>query len=143
MIRAIMKGIISAIKTEYGSKYEVYKNPPEQGLNKGSFLVRCIAPVTVPKFRNRAEKSYTFHIKYFPKDANNPDLECFEVGETLSSVLQIITVDGVAVHSKGELSCKVVDGVLQFTVTYFVYAMMVEEAGENMEIMSQSVLIVG
>ena len=133
MIQSFIKGIISAISAEYGSEYAKYKKPPEQGLKKGSFLVRCVTPVTVPKLGNRAEKSYTFHITYFPKDADNSEVECFEVGETLSGALQAIMVDGVAVHSKGELTSRVDEGVLQFTATYLVHAMRNNEPMEDMQ----------
>lgn len=139
MIQALYKGIIEAIGAEYGSEYRKYKKPPEQGLKEPCFLVRCITPVSVPKIRNRATKSYTFHISYFPKGVDNLELECLEVGETLSDALQTVFVDGVAVHAKGELSSSVNDGVLQFTVTYSVYAMREEKPEESMETLEQTV----
>lgn len=132
MIRAYIKGIVDSISTEYGSEYQKYKKVPEQGLTEPCFLIRCITPVTVPKLRNRATKSYTFHITYFPKDTKNPELECLEVAETLSDALQTIMVDGVAVHSSGEMSGKFVDGNLQFTVTYTVHAMKSDEPVDSM-----------
>ena len=142
MIRAFIKGITDGINTEYGSEYRKYKKVPEQGLVEPCFLVRCITPVTVHKLRNRAMKSYTFQITYFPKDTKNPDLECLDVAETLSDVLQTIVVDGVSVHSSGEMSGKVVDGNLQFTVTYSIYAMRSETQVDNMETLERTVLAV-
>lgn len=139
MIQSYIVGIIERINTRFGSEYQKYRKPPEQGLKEPCFLVRCITPVTVPKLRNRAMKSYTFHITYFPKDAKNPDLECLEVVETLSDVLQTISVDGVLVHSSGEMSGKFVDGNLQFTVTYSIYAMKEETPVDSMEALEQTV----
>lgn len=141
MIQSYINGIVERINTEYGSEYRKYQKSPEQGLIEPCFLVRCITPVTVHGLRNRAKKSYTFHITYFPKDANNPDLECLEVEETLSDVLRAIMVDGVLVHTSGEMSGKLVDGNLQFTVTYTIYAMRTETPVDGMETLEQTISV--
>jgi hypothetical protein len=72
----------------------------------------------------------------------NPEIKCLEVAETLSSVLQTITVGDVPVHASGELSGKQVDGNLQFTVTYTIYAMKDNIPVDNMEILEQTVAAV-
>ncbi len=142
MIQSYIKGIIERISTRYGSEFRKYPKAVEQGLISPCFIVRCITPVTVPKLRNRATKSYTFHITYFPKSATNPELECLEVAETLSDVLQAIEVDGVLVHASGELAGKFEDGNLQFTVTYSIYALKNDEPVDSMETLGQAVTAV-
>lgn len=139
MIRAFVKGIMAGISAEYGVEYQKYKEPPEQGLKEPCFLVRCIAPMTIHKIKNRAMKSYTFQITYFPKESKETLVDCLEVGETLSSVLQTITVNGAAVHSTDEISCRVNDGCLHVTVTYEIYAMAAEEAVDSMETLEHTV----
>ena len=137
MIGAVIKGIIDAIRTEFGVGYQVLDELAAQGLREPCFYVKCVTPTQVHNVGIRHTKAYAFNVTYFPKDATNPTSECLEACERLLGALGAITVDGKVVRASGEMSGKIVDGNLQFSVTYSVQAMEVVTPVDNMTTFEQ------
>ena len=141
MIEAITKGMIAAIRSEFGEGYQILDEITEQGLREPSFHVKCVTPTQVHNVGIRHTKAYSYNVAYFPKDTANPTTECWLVFERLSYALQNISVDGKVVRAQGEMSGKLVDGTLQFSVTYSVQAMEVVMPAEHMETLEHDTLV--
>ena len=139
MIKGVITGIITAIKTEFGAGYRVYDELPEQGLKEPCFYVKFVTPTTTRAVGRRLTKAYAFNITYFPKDAINPNTECMEVEERLTVALQDIVADGIVVHADTEISGQYVDGNLQVKAGYTIPAMLTEKPEESMETLEHTV----
>ena len=118
MIQKVIDGIITAIRTEYGSAhFKVYTELVEQGLKNPCFSVMCLNPSVEVTGKVRSRRYYPFVIDYFPKSDDEPVDECNTVYETLIECLGDITVEDKIIHGSN-VSGNVVDGVLHFQITY-------------------------
>lgn len=141
MIQEIKGGIIQAIRKEFDKEYRIYKEKIEQDLKTPSFYVKCVTPVQRHRIRKRYIKSYTFNVTYFPESDNAPEEECMAVCEVLMRGLERITTSFGELRADGEMSGKMIDGCLQFGVTYSVNAMKTEPVGDSMETLKQNVSV--
>lgn len=116
MIKSIIDGIIKAIRTEYDKSYRIYTESIEQGLIEPCFSILCLNPSGEREVSDRFKRFYPFMITYFPS-SNEPVAECNEVCEVLLDVLNDIDTNVGLLHGS-EMSGKVVDGNLQFSVQY-------------------------
>lgn len=137
MIGAVIKGIIEAVRTEFGAEYQIHDELPAQGLKEPAFYVKCVASTLVHNVGLRHTKAYAADVAYFPKDTTNPATECLKACERLLGALQGIMVDGKLVRVSGELSGKTVDGVLHVTGTYSVGVLEAVKPDDNMETLEQ------
>lgn len=121
MVQSIMDGITAAIKTKY---------------DDSCFSISCQNTADVQKAVSRHRRVNIFLVKYFPTSTEG-EAECFEVMESLYDLLSIISV-GTSKLRGTELGGKIVDGVLQFQVTYsfFLLAPLAENDMEQLEIES-------
>ena len=111
MIQKVIDGIITAIRTEYGSAhFKVYTELVEQGLKNPCFSVMCLNPSVEVTGKVRSRRYYPFVIDYFPKSDDEPVDECNTVYETLIECLGDITVEDKIIHGSN-VSGNVVDGV--------------------------------
>ena len=135
MIQKIIDGTISAIRTKYDKTFKIYTESVEQGLKKPSFSVLCLNGTNEQKVGTRNDRSYLLNITYFPS-TDEPITECLGVMENLYDLLSIIAVDDSKIHGV-EMSGEVIDGVLQFQVTYAptVFKVSVETNMEDLEVM--------
>lgn len=117
MIQKIVDGIIAAIRTEYDKSFRIYTESVEQGLKEPCFSVFCLKSSDEQKAGSRHNKTYPFNITYFPVSIDEPRMECLKVMESLYEVLSIIEVTSDKLRGTN-MSGEVVDGVLQFQVTY-------------------------
>ena len=130
MIQKIINGIITAIRTEYDKTFKIYTESVEQGFVAPAFSVLCLSGSNDKKVGTRNDRSYLLNISYFPS-TNEPVAECLGVAENLYDLLRIIDV-GTSRLRANNMNGVVVDGVLQFQVTYEPKVMMVV-ADTNME----------
>ncbi len=121
MVQSIMDGITAAIKTKY---------------DDSCFSISCQNIADEQKAVSRHRRVNIFLVKYFPPSTEG-EAECFEVMESLYDLLSIISV-GTSKLRGTELGGKIVDGVLQFQVTYafFLLAPLAENDMEQLEIES-------
>ena len=131
MIQSIIDGIIRALRTEYGKSFRIYTESTEQGLIEPCFSVLSLNPSGNREVGNRYKRFFPFMITYFPS-TNEPIAECNAVCETLLGLLNDITTDIGVVHAFDTPSGKIVDGVLQFSIQYQVFARLAETPVEAM-----------
>ena len=132
MIQKIIDGIIKAIRTKYDRSYRIYTESIEQGLIEPCFSVLCLNPSGEREISERFKRFYPFMITYFPS-SDEPVAECNEVCEVLLDVLNDIDTNVGVLHGT-DLSGKVVDGNLQFSVQYNIFVRKVDEmAAEGMD----------
>ncbi len=117
MIQKIVDGIIAAIRTEYDKSFRIYTESVEQGFKEPCFSILCLDGSGEKKAVTRHKRTQLFIVRYFPASEEEPIAECNEVMERLYELLSIIDAGGVKIRGK-EMKGKVVDGVLQFQVTY-------------------------
>lgn len=135
MIQDIIDGIVDAIRTEYDKSFRIYTESVEQGLKEPCFSVLCLNGSDEKGACVRHNRTYPFIIRYFPSSENEPIAECLEVMEVLYDLLSIIDVGASILRGTG-MDGSIVDGVLQFQVTYasFLLATKTETSMEELEV---------
>lgn len=131
MIQSIIDGIIAAIRTEYDKSFKIYTESIEQGLKEPCFSVLCLEGSNEKKVGSRKNRTYPFNITYFPS-SDEPYAECLAVMEALYDLLYIIDAGDKKLRGTG-MNGNVVDGVLQFQVTYAFFLLAVKETETGME----------
>ena len=134
MIQSIIDGIIKAIRTEYDRSFRIYTESVEQGLQEPCFSVLCLTGSDEQKVGSRRNREHLFNITYFPS-TDEPISECLKVKENLFDLLNMIGTDD-SMFSGANMSGDIVDGVLQFHVTYSFFLLKVkdEDYMENIEV---------
>lgn len=134
MIQEIIDGIIKAIRTEYDNSLRVYTESVEQGLIEPCFSIVCINGQSDNGVGGRKNRTYPFNITYFPS-TDEPRLECLKVMEALYDIFDVIEVGTSKLRGTG-MNGDIVDGVLQFQVTYafFLLATKAETSMEELEV---------
>ena len=116
MIQKIIDGTIAAIATEYDESFRKYTESVEQGLTAPCFSILCLSVTDKQEIGIRRYRGYLLNISYFPSSAE-PVAECLAVMENLYDLLSMIDVGDSKVRGT-DMTGMVVDGVLQFQVTY-------------------------
>ena len=117
MMDKIINGIVNQIRQIYDeSKYEIYTESVEQGLKEPCFSILCLSPHIEHIVGTRYKRTLPFIIRYW-SDSEETYADELNVSENLEYLLKGITVDGFVMHGKNILG-QIVDGVLQFQVTY-------------------------
>ena len=134
MIQSIIDGIIKAIRTEYDRSFRIYTESVEQGLKEPCFSVLCLTGSDEQNVGTRRNREYLFNITYFPS-TDTPISECFNVMENLYTLLSLIEADTSMLRGE-KMKGEIVDGVLQFQVTYAFFLLIAntEEGMENIEV---------
>lgn len=134
MIQSIIDGIIKAIRTEYDRSFRIYTESVEQGLKEPCFSVLCLTGSDEQEFGSRRNREHLFNITYFPS-TNEPILECLNVKEKLFDLLNMIEAD-TSILRGANMNGEIVDGVLQFHVTYSFSLLKVNDENymENIEV---------
>lgn len=132
MIEKIINGIVNQIRQKYDeSKYEIYTESVEQGLNKPCFSILCLSPHIEHIVGSRYKRTLPFIIRYW-SDSEETYADELSVSENLEYLLKDITVDGFVMHGKDILG-QIVDGVLQFQITYEFFVVDKTEDEEKIE----------
>lgn len=129
-LQDIIDGIIAAIRTEYDTSFRIYTEKVEQGLIEPCFSILCVNGQNEQSVGDRYNREYLFNVTYFPS-TDEPISECLAVMEVLYDALAIIDVGDVKLRG-ARMNGEVVDGVLQFQITYAAFLLAVK-AETNME----------
>lgn len=128
----ILDGITLALRGEY-PKSHIYDDEVQQGLKPGDFNVILISSSQQQIVGERYKRVPLFDVLYFPKKGRE---ECYAVADTLSLLLNVISLpEGDLLRGTG-MDFEVVDNVLHFYVRYTHYVRRGErgEPMENLEI---------
>jgi len=119
MINEITDAISVTINTGFDDTYEIYTESIEQGFKEPCFSILCLNPTVEQFLGNRYFRTNQFCIHYFPS-SNEQRSECYDIAETLFSLLEYITVGTDTIRGT-DMHFEVVDDVLSFFVNYDMY----------------------
>ena len=131
MINKIIDGISIAINSEFGDNHEIYTESIEQGLKEPCFSILCLNPTISQVLGKRYFRTNQFCIHYFPS-SNDKRSECLAVLDRLTTVLEIIIVDGDKCRGT-QVHSELVDDVLSVFVNYDMYVYKTENVIDSME----------
>ena len=114
MVNQILDAISKAIGNEFGSEYEIYLEPINQGLQEPCFIVACIVNKNKLFRGKRYLKKQQFSINYLSE--KNSLSEFNDVSERLFECLEYIN-DGDLIRGEN-MSSEVIDNMLVFSVDY-------------------------
>lgn len=135
MLNNVTAGIAIAIDQEFGDGYEIYTDELEQDLKEPCFFIMMLDPNIERRLSVRREVDVSMSIQYFPKKGR---AECNDVAERLALyALECITPYESDTLIRGkDMHWEVVDGVLNFFVTYNFFVYKVENPKPLMETMT-------
>ena len=117
MLNEIIKGIATALHTEFGNGYEIYQNDVEQGLQEPCFFIAVLKPDLTRLPSGRYLATNPFDIHYFPRSMGD-NTELCTAAERMEECLEFITLpSGVMLHGTG-MSYQIVDDVLHLFINF-------------------------
>ena len=126
MVNDIIDGIVAALRDAFPG-HEIYTERVEQGINPPCFSIFPVELTNDPYLGTRALRTALININYYPS-GREPKQECLAVGDTLILALEYITVGGDVVRGTN-MTFRIVDGVLVFTLNYNVFVRRLIEVG--------------
>jgi hypothetical protein len=137
MINSIIEAISIALNKEF-ENYEIYMEEMKQGINEPCFFIACLKPGTELYLGKRYFTNNGFVIQYFPESKDCAQRECNSVAERLKWLLEYITMPDEDKPIRGRnINYEVVDGVLNFFITYDLF-ILVSEQYDVMETLESS-----
>lgn len=127
----ILDGVSLAIRGEYPD-CQIEADSVEQGLSPPAFIILLLDSAqkqSMQRSEKRWRRSLRFDIIYFPKNKHGRS-ECYKIADSLSMILEQITLPGGDKIRGTDISYNIVDGVLHFNVTYKHFAV-VENPSEG------------
>ena len=132
MINLIIDAISIKLYEAFGEGSEIYREV-KQGLEEPCFLISLITKEKESLLKNRSNAIVSFIIQYFPK---KDDEECYKIGDLLEEELLYIKTTKNDLLRGSDIHYEVVDGVLQFFISYNYIVMSEETVADSMEIAS-------
>lgn len=116
IVSAISKNIRSRFSTQVIKK--IYKNLPEQNIEKPYAFIHLISGEHKNEMRNRATWKHLFDIRVHPED-NRTDVQSWarDIALNLIEALNFITISNQVVKARN-IEFRVEDNVLHFLVSY-------------------------
>ena len=111
----------------------IYKNLPQQNIQKPYAFIHQINAQHENQMRNSANWTFMLDIRVHPKD-NQTDVQSWarEIALNLIEAINIITVSGQAVKARS-IEYKVEDEVLHFIVSYSYRVIHTEDSAPDMQ----------
>lgn len=132
MINDIIKGIVSAIRKEFGEGYMIYTEEVRQGLKEPCFFILALNPEYGLYRGHRYFGRNGFVIQFMPPEAENTkNKECHEAAGRIFECLEVIEVSGDKMRGTN-MNYEINEGVMSFFVNYDVFTRKTEET-ESME----------
>ena len=133
------ENIVSAIAVNVRSRFSkdrikaIYKNLPEQNIQKPYAFIHQINAQHQNEMRNRADWTFMLDIRVHPQD-NQTNIQSWarEIALDLIEAINIITVSGQAVKARS-VEYKVENGVLHFIVSYSYKVLHIEDEVPDMQ----------
>lgn len=138
MVNKLTKAIVAALDKDFSCP--AYIDDIEQDKPEFCFLVTPLVQPEISLVMNRYERQHSFMVQYFPSDQIEYREECNTVAEKLYNALELVTAADGNMYRGEDKSAEIVDGVLNFSVTYkcMVIKKHVFEKSEVMESLEQN-----
>ena len=119
MITKFLNGVITGLHTEFGDGYQYRIEDTEQNFKKPAFRVDILNPTIRSNHPKKYERTFPLVIHYFTDkpETNSANKDCYAVAERIMDAIEYITVDSSLFRGE-EISFELVEGVLQFFITY-------------------------
>ncbi|MDR1754572.1 MAG: hypothetical protein LBR74_06660 [Eubacterium sp.] len=115
MIQNIIGGICKRLNEAFGDDYGIYTEDMEQDLNAPGFSVRLVNLKSKDEMDGRIFLENQFCIRYYPKSADKPQAERYDIQEKLLLALRYITI----YYSRDEEGAILEDGALSGSETQY------------------------
>lgn len=127
MINSIIEAVSVSLNEEFGDDYEIHMEEIGQDLKEPCFFIVCLNPQAEQFLGNRYFRNIPFMVQYFPH-TEKKQRECNEVAERMASCLEYITTDNDEKPILGTgMKWEVIDGVLNFRISYNLFVIKTEE----------------
>lgn len=119
MVNDFFDWITIALYEEFGDDYKLYVEEVEQNLFKPCFVVSTLNPMITAKSPVKYQRVIPIVIYYFTgkEDTVDAKKDCFNIAERLWERLEYLTNGEIALRGDS-ISWEMIDGVLQFFITY-------------------------
>lgn len=138
MVNLILAAITKQLGTTFGKKYRYYTEDVEQGLVKPCFVAKCLMPIVRSRSPVLYDRTMPIVVHYFSDSQNELNKDCYTVSEQLIECLEYLPFQNTLLRAE-DISCQIVDGVLQVFLTYRFTTTKVVEVAENMESLTEVV----
>lgn len=115
MIEEVIKGIIAALKAEFG--YEVHRDTIEQEFEEPCFFINMLSYEQGRMPGKRTKHDSPFVIQYFPESEYEKNKECTLVMGRMFECLEVIDTEAGKMRGSN-LSAEIKDEVLNFNIDY-------------------------
>lgn len=130
MVNTILDATTVALHNTFGDTYTYYVEDVEQNATKPCFVVGMLNPLLRSTKLDRYYRTMPLIIHYFTDKDNTLDAkkDCYDVAEKLAEALEFLPVEIEECTIMGrDISWEIVEGVLQFYITYNFYVERVRE----------------
>lgn len=138
MINQVVDGIVNALYDTFGNEYARYTEDTEQ-INEPCFIIRCIDAANSRIINNRFRRTHQCMVQYFC-DSAEKYYTCDEMTTQLYDALEYIVVDDCLTMASS-MDATVVDGVLNFEVSYDFDVIKQAEQEEPMEELETNIVV--
>lgn len=132
MLNKVLQAIVYNLDDEFG--LDIYTDEIEQlddefddakqqlendkfDVAKPFFTVTSITNTENQLLSERYQRNYSFMVQYIA-ESKDCSAECNEVIERLMNCLELVVIDGELVRRDADVSARIIDGVLNFEVSY-------------------------
>ena len=116
MIEEIINGIAKSLYDEFGEGYHIYSENTESGIKEPCFIINVVSKLHERTLMDRFNETVPVCVQYFTKRLKRHN-DHHEVIERLENCLEFIEM-GDSLIKGGNTSGEVIDGVLNFNITY-------------------------
>lgn len=138
MVNSILDAVTKQLGTTFGKKYRYYVEDVEQGLIKPCFVIKCLMPLVRSKSPVLYDRTIPLVVHYFSDSKNEANKDCYTVSEQVIECLEYLPFENTLLRAEN-ISCQMVDDVLQVFLTYKFTTAKVVEAAETMESLTEVV----
>lgn len=133
MYKDIIDAVTVHINDLFGDSYKIYANSVNQGLEEPCFFVQILEPSEKQVFGPRYYRETLICVQYIPQERRDVTGDLYRVADILMDGMEIIRLDdGSPLRGTGR-RFQIVDGVLNFFVSYNMYVLRTPEKAEPME----------
>lgn len=118
-INDFIDSVTIALHNQFGNDYKYYVEEMEQNAKKPCFVVGVLNPMIRSTNARRYVRTCPMVLHYFTEKENTLDAkkDCFGISEQLWQTLEYLTVNDCVLRGES-ISWELVDGVLEFFITY-------------------------
>lgn len=124
MVIDVFNWITIALYNEFGADYKYYVEDIEQNVNKPCFVVGSLNPIVTARSPVKYRRVFPIVLHYFTNKKNTEEAnkDCYQIAERLWDKLEYLqsNEDSSIILRGEEISWELVEGVLQFFITYVV-----------------------